>query len=275
MEPIVDFHCHVYPEKIAAHAAAAVAAFYRAETTDVKPANLTGTPEVLAREEEQAGIAYQVIHSVATTPHQVGSVNGFLFRLASTAQGRLIPFGTLHPDCEAPEREVDEILSMGMKGVKMHPDMQGFAINEPRSFRLLEACGNRLIVLYHTGDDRYHFSNPEELIPALEAFPETTFVGAHMGGYTMWEEATRALAGRYENLYVDISSTMFALPPEKVRELVRAYGADRVLFGTDFPMWRPKEELARFYGLELTHEEERKILYNNAAKLLNLPKPEY
>ena len=271
MEPIIDFHCHVYPEKIAAHAAAAVAAFYRAETAGVKPANLTGTAEVLAQEEARAGIRYQVIHSVATTPHQVGSVNGFLFRLASQAGGSLIPFGTLHPDCEAPEREAEEILSMGMKGVKLHPDMQGFAINEPRSFRLLEACGNRLIVLYHTGDDRYHYSNPEELIPALEAFPETTFVGAHLGGYTIWERATRALAGRFPNLYVDLSSTMFALPPEKVRELVRAYGADRVLFGTDFPMWRPKEELDRFYALGLSHAEERMILYGNAAKLLQLP----
>ncbi len=272
MEPIVDFHCHVYPEKIAAHAAAAVASFYRAETAGVKPANLTGTPEVLLREEDRAGIAYQVIHSVATTPHQVGSVNGFLFRLASQAGGRLIPFGTLHPDCADPGREVEEILSMGMKGIKLHPDMQGFAINEPRSFRLLEACENRLIVLYHTGDDRYHFSNPEELIPALKAFPNTTFVGAHMGGYTIWEQAARALAGEFSNLYVDISSTMFALPPEKVRKLVRAYGADRVLFGTDFPMWRPKEELDRFYSLGLSCEEERKILYGNGAKLLGLPK---
>ena len=95
-----------------------------------------------------------------------------------------------------------------------------------------------------------------------------------MGGYTIWERATRALAGKYENLYVDISSTMFALPSEKVRELVRAYGADRVLFGTDFPMWRPKEELDRFYALGLSRAEERKILYGNAAKLLHLPKCE-
>lgn len=269
--PIIDVHCHIYPEKIAAHAAAGVSAFYRVEEANVDVSNLVGTLPVLLEESQKAGIDYHVIHSVATTPHQVGAVNGFVFRVAESTGGKLIPFGTLHPDSENLEGDIQAVHAMGMKGIKLHPDMQGFAINSKKSLALLEACENRFLMLYHTGDDRFHFSNPPELIPALKAFPKTTFLCGHMGGYTIWEEATHALAGKFDNLYVDISSTMFALPPEKVRELVRAYGADRVLFGTDFPMWRPKQELERFYALGLTHAEEEKILYRNGAALLGLP----
>lgn len=268
--PIIDFHCHIYPRSIAEHAARAVSGFYQVDKSPVPVPNLVGTPEILLRESSAAGIDYHVIHSVATVPHQVGSVNGFLFRVAEASEGKLIPFGTLHPDSPNLAGDLEHLLSLGMKGIKLHPDMQGFAIDEPKSIRLLETCGSRLPILFHTGDSRYRFSNPPQLIPVLERFPETTFIAAHMGGYTIWQEATRALAGKYSNLYVDISSTMFALPPEVCRELVYAYGTDRVLFGTDFPMWRPKEELERFHALGLTDREERQILFENAAGILKL-----
>ena len=116
--------------------------------------------------------------------------------------------------------------------------MQRFALNDPKAMKLYELVGGRVPFLLHTGDYRFSFSNPEQLKPVLEAFPETTFVGAHMGGYTIWKEAARALAGRYDNLYVDISSTFFGVTREEAVSMVRAYGAERVLFGTDFPMWR-------------------------------------
>ena len=52
---------------------------------------------------------------------------------------------------------------------------------------------------------------------------------------------------------------------------VLRYGAERVFFGTDYPMWSPKDELAFFRSLELPKEEQEAILWNNAAKLFNLP----
>lgn len=110
---------------------------------------------------------------------------------------------------------MEHLLELGLHGVKLHPDMQRFALNDPKAMKLYELVGGRVPFLLHTGDYRFSFSNPEQLKPVLEAFPETTFVGAHMGGYTIWKEAARALAGRYDNLYVDISSTFFASPGKK------------------------------------------------------------
>ncbi len=61
-----------------------------------------------------------------------------------------------------------------------------------------------------------------------------------MGGHTFWKDATKVLAGRYDNLYVDISSTFFGVTLEEAADMVRAYGAERVLFGTDFPYVAPQ-----------------------------------
>ena len=126
-------------------------------------------------------------------------------------------------------------------------------------------------MLLHTGDARYQYSNPDQLIPVLEAFPETVFVGAHMCGYTIWDEAERALYGKYENLWADCSSTLYAMPPERAVALLRHFGTGRIMFGTDFPLWDPKTELARFLALPLTGAEQRAILFENAARFLQLP----
>ena len=67
---------------------------------------------------------------------------------------------------------------------------------------------------------------------------------------------------------VDTSSSFYWLKPERALEIIRAFGADRVLFGTDYPMWNPAEELERFHRLLLTDEEEEKILCLNAGTLL-------
>lgn len=269
MEKIFDFHCHVYPDSIAEKAAEAVAGFYRVERGKDVPAQ-SGTLQHVLDAQREAGITQTLICSAATVPQQVRHINEFLARCAKASGSKCLAFGTLHPDSEDVEGDIAHLLSLGLLGVKLHPDMQQFALNEKRTMALFEKAAGRLPFLLHTGDCRFEASNPEQLRPVLEAFPETTFVGAHMAGYTIWQEATDALAGQYDNLYVDISSTMFAVSPENCAEMVRAYGADRVLFGTDFPMWTPKTEVEAFCNLPLSEEEKRLIAWDNAAKLLHL-----
>jgi predicted TIM-barrel fold metal-dependent hydrolase len=71
-------------------------------------------------------------------------------------------------------------------------------------------------------------------------------------------------------LYVDTSSSLPFLTAEEGQGLIRSYGADKVLFGTDYPMWDPKAEFERFFALGLTEEENRKILSGNVIKLFNM-----
>ena len=71
-------------------------------------------------------------------------------------------------------------------------------------------------------------------------------------------------------MYIDTSSSLFLVEPEKALESIRHFGADHTMFGTDFPMWNPKEELERFFRLGLSEEENRAILYGNFARLFGL-----
>ena len=88
---------------------------------------------------------------------------------------------------------------------------------------------------------------------------------AHLGGWTVWEKAAHELPGA--DIYVDTSSALFALTPERAAEIIRAFGVDRALYGTDYPMWSPVSEMQRFNALPLTDEEREKILWTNHLKL--------
>lgn len=260
---IIDSHCHIYPDKIAEKASDSTGRFY-----DI-PMALDGKISTLAEHGEGAGIDLFIVQSVATTPHQVSSINRFIASSVASSNGKFIGLGTLHPDSEDMAADVEELIALGLKGVKLHPDIQNFKVDDPRMLRIYELCRGRLPILMHTGDHRYDNSNPNRLIPILESYPDLTLIGAHFGGWSIWEEATEKLCG-YKNLYVDCSSSLYSITPEKAKELIEAYGVHRVLFGTDYPMWEPSEELERFMKIDLTDIERADILAGNAAKLFEI-----
>ena len=261
---IIDTHCHIYPEKIAAKAVAGTDTFYGTV------AKCDGTAGSLLKSNEECGIDHSLVQSVATTPKQVNSINNFIAETVASADGRLTGLGTLHPDSEDQRADVQHLVDLGLKGVKLHPDIQRFKIDDYRCLKIYELCEEYgLPILMHTGDKRYDFSNTNRLVPILETYTDLTIIGAHMGGWSLWDEASLELAGT-PNLYVDCSSTMYWVPLDKTAEIIRRYGADKVLFGTDYPMWHPKEEVEMFFELGLSDDEMRLILSENAKKLYNL-----
>ncbi len=260
---IIDAHCHIYPDKIAQKASDSTGAFY-----DI-PMHMDGKTSTLLENGMAAGIDHFIVQSVATTPKQVSSINRFIATSVAESGGRFTGLGTLHPDSEDVEADVNEIIEFGLKGVKLHPDIQRFKLDDYRMLKIYELCEGRLPLLVHTGDNRYDYSNPNRIIPILEIYKNLTFIGAHFGGWSIWEEATSKLKG-YDNFYVDCSSSLYAITPEKAKELIMAYGTDRVLFGTDYPMWSPREEVERFLGIDLNETERQDILYNNAARLFEI-----
>lgn len=259
---IIDAHAHIYPEKIALKASAGVGEFYD------MPMGYDGTAKTLIELGDAAGIDRYLINSVATKPPQVQSINNFIADSVKDSDGKFIGFATLHPDYDAIEDEVNRIMNLGLRGIKLHPDFQRFALNEPRAMKIFEIIEGRLPVLLHTGDYRYKFSNPDMLIDVLEAFPKLDVIGAHFGGWSVWDEAERKLL-KYR-LWVDCSSSFYSMDLTRTLELIRAWGADRVLFGSDYPMWSPAAELQRINELPLTEEELENILHGNIERLLKL-----
>ena len=260
---IIDAHCHIYPDRIAQKASDSTAAFYS------MPSRLDGRIATLLERGTAAGIEHFIVQSVATSPHQVSGINRFIAEAVAANVGRFTGLGTLHPDSERLEAEVEEILALGLKGVKLHPDIQGVGIDDRRMMKIYELCEGRLPILMHTGDHRFDFSNPNRMRPVLDRFRNLTVIGAHFGGWSVWEEASTSLCG-YESFYVDCSSSLYAMSPERARELIAIYGEKRVLFGTDYPMWEPESEIDLFMRLDLTEEERENILYHNAAGLFGI-----
>ena len=260
---IIDAHCHIYPDKIAEKASESTGNFY-----DI-PMCLDGKISTLMEYGTKAGIEHFLVQSVATTPKQVSSINNFIAESVANSNGLFTGLGTLHPDSEDIEADVNEIISLGLKGVKLHPDIQKFKIDDYRMLKIYELCEGKLPILMHTGDCRFDYSNPNRLIPILDIYKDLTVIGAHFGGWSIWEEATKQLSG-YKNFYVDCSSSLYSITADTAKELIMAYGTDKVLFGTDYPMWEPEKEIARFMEIDLTDEQREAIFYNNTAKLFNL-----
>ena len=261
---IIDIHAHVFPDPIARKATDSIGEFYHMPTQLDE-----GSVSQLIRLHREAGIDHACIHSVAVTPHSVDSINRFISDTAAQYPDRVTGFGAIHPGREDLPGLAEKVKKLGLKGFKIHPDMQKFALDSPEAMKMFEAIEGKLPILIHTGDPRFEYSNPRRMKKALDAFPKLICICAHLGGWSEWEEACETLSG-YENVYVDTSSSLYALSREEGRRIIRRYSRDRVLFGTDYPMWKPKEELERFLRLKLTDAEEEKILCRNAAELLGI-----
>ena len=203
------------------------------------------------------------------SPKQVQSINNFIAETVADSNGKMTGLGTLHPDSPDQAADVKELISLGLCGVKLHPDIQGFKIDDPRCLKIYELCEGKLPILFHTGDKRYDMSNPNRLVPILETNTNLTVIGAHFGGYSVWEDAERELP-RFKKLYVDCSSSFFAMNDDEIRSAIEAFGADRVLFGTDYPMWDARAEVDRLLSLGLSHEDYENIFHKNAEKLFGI-----
>lgn len=261
---IINAHAHIYPEKIAAKATDTIGDFY-----DIKMEMPAGTAERLLEDGRRAGITGYVVHSVATTAHQVRSINDFIKRECD-AHPEFIGFITLHQDLseEEVEREVEMAIANNMRGVKLHPDFQKFNIDDEVAEKFYRAVSSRLPILFHVGDDRYDYSKPHRLVKMAKKYPEVSFIAAHFGGYRCWADSEIYLG--LDNVYFDTCSSLPFISTERAKELIDMHGADRFFFATDFPMWDTVAELERFNKIPLTDEQREMIFSKNIKKLLKI-----
>ena len=259
---IINAHAHIYPEKIAKKATDTIGVFY-----DIKMQMPAGTPERLIEDGKSAGISRFVVHSVATTPHQVRSINEFI-KGELEKHPEFIGFITLHQELSEEEvnSEIDWAIENGFKGIKLHPDFQKFNIDDERAERFYKAASGKLPILFHVGDDRYDFSSPERLVRMAKKYPELKFIAAHFGGYRCWDKAE--LYKGLSNVYFDTCSSLPFITAARAKEIIDMLGADRFFFATDFPMWDSKSELERFYEIPLTEAEREMIFSENIKRVL-------
>ena len=278
---IVDFHTHTFPQKIAA------AALEKLKHASRTVPLCSGMDEGLRSSMNTAGIDRSVVLPVATNPYKTQSINDLSMRMMDDAQ--LIYFGAIHPDTPDASRELARIAQAGIRGIKLHPVYQGVDFNDKRTLRILETAGELgLIVLTHAGEDIGYPGivrvSPEMIADALGQVGPVQLVLAHMGGWRDWARVADCLADT--SVLLDTAFSLGALTPlteqdhpgekrqmldsESFCGLVRAFGADRVLFGTDSPWADQRAYLEQIRALPLMDGEKEAILGGNACRVLGI-----
>ena len=259
---LIDIHTHIYPDDIAQKATDSVQQFY-----GIGSGTMDGTVKMLLEKGKEAGIDQYVILPVAIRPDRVQGINDYIQQEAKK-HPYFIPFGTVHAAMDGLMDEVERILSLGVKGVKMHPDSQRFHIDDPRLFPMYEALRGRVPVMLHMGDLRYDYSHPIKLRKILDMFPGLDVIAAHFGGYSMYDTALELLGDT--NCIMDVSSSLMFMEGGKAEYYIGRYGAERLAFGTDYPMWDPVVETQRFLDLKLTDAQFEQIAHKTAERILKL-----
>ena len=279
---IIDFHTHTYPDRIAASTVDKLT--HAAHTVAFSDGSVAG----LVSSMHAAGIDCCVNLPVATAPRQVEHINdnAALINNAHASDG-VISFGSIHPEFEDYRAELRRISDLGIPGIKVHPVYQGADIDDLRYLRIFSyAAELGLLILTHAGDDIgfpgvIHCS-PKMCRHVMDELGDVPFIFAHMGGWHCWDEVADELAPT--SAYIDTAFSMDAFCPmddghwsedetlmldaDTFLSVLRAFGADRVLFGTDSPWASQEDALSFLRALPLRDEERSLILGGNASRLL-------
>lgn len=274
---VVDFHTHVFPDAIAA------ATIKKLESNCMQAKGHTdGRLDSLKRSMQEAGIQYSVLLPVCTSPCQFDSINNFSAKNNDPANG-FVFFGGIHPDCEDVEGKLEHIKSLGLKGIKLHPDFQHVLIDDERYVRIIRKCVQLgLYVSIHAGVDigapEVVHCPPERAVKMLAEVYRDIDVSkeerprvilAHLGGGFMLGETEKHLCGKF--VYLDLAFTFGWEDDAQILRIIKAHGAERVLFATDSPWSGQKECVEAFKKFPLSDEEKRKIFSGNAVEMLDLP----
>ena len=270
---IIDSHVHIFQPRIALAAVLATNSFYEGSCNEEIPApvslgHLPGTVEDLTPRMEKDGVDRAVVFSTATAPHQVEIINRFI-RDACRENPSLIGVGTMHPDYPDFEGEVRRMKEFGLVGIKLHPDIQRFPLDDERLMPLYEIMSaENLFLIAHTGDYRFDYSTPNRMAHVAKAFPKLRCIAPHCGGWSEWADARACL--KLPNVYIDTSSTLPFNAYDAARKAFQTFDPTHIFFGTDYPMWEPGEELERFFSLNLGDEMNEMVLGKNFEEFLKL-----
>lgn len=263
---IIDFHAHAFPGKIANFAIDKLSPL----CGNVSPTH-NGTVQSLISNMKKDGCDKAVVLNIATNATQQTNVNDFAISLLRYDE--IIPFGSVHPDNKDALKELERLKEFGVKGVKFHPDYQGYFVDDKSMHPIYKKISELgLVTVFHAGVDIGKPSpihcTPDRLLSVLPLFKGAPVVAAHMGGYMLWRDVIKNLMN--EDIYFDTSYSFSKMPPLWANEMIDKHGEDRFLFGTDAPWSSVSNELKFINSLNLSSNTKDKILYKNAKKLLSI-----
>jgi len=278
---IIDFHTHIFPPHIKRN---------RNKYIDNDPcfailysdskAKLATADELIASMDE-AGVDISVIVNIGWITHELCvETNDYILESIARYPKRLIGFCAVQPQSyEAAIAEIERCAKGGIRGVgELRPDMQllDFSDKEMMDPFVEIMTKHRLILLTHTSEPVGHdytgkgSITPDIIYPLITSYPELTIVCAHWGGglpfYALMPEVRQAM----NNVLFDTAASPLLYSPEIYQQVIQLVGADKILFGSDYPLLTQSRMLDEIRALDLPEETKDLILGGNAQKLLNI-----
>jgi len=260
---IIDVHTHAWPKKVALRA--------REELENVFGTKLIGEPTIdtLLKFMNKNSIDISFICAVATKPDQVTSINNWLF---SIKNNRLKIMCALHPLFSGWRDEILRIKDKG-NGIKFQPEFQDFYVDDDKMFYIYEEIEKRgLPVLFHCGEELSGTmlvrSSPQRILRVIEKFPHLKVIAAHFGGFRLWDEVKKYLLGK--DVYLDTAFFFDYLPKNEIMSFLGGHPADKILFGTDFPLIDQKKDIDALKNIDIPSDLKEKIFFRNASSLMDI-----
>jgi predicted TIM-barrel fold metal-dependent hydrolase len=279
----IDFHTHVQrsarsgPTDAAQHDAEAMASYFRTEARTPTVHDLAET----YRAQNMMCVAFTVDTGWATG-EEPGVSSDEIIELAAEHADVVIPFATVDPHGgRRAAREVRRLAEKGARGFKFHPSAQAFSPDDRDLYPVYEAIAEAgVIALFHSGHTgagagtrggggiRLRYGNPMLVDDVAVDFPDIPIVLAHPS--FPWQDEALSVALHKPNVHIDLSGWSPKYFPANLVQYARTLLKDKVLFGTDYPVITSERWLRDFEGLGFDEDVRRRILLDNARRLLGM-----
>jgi uncharacterized protein len=270
---IFDAHSHAFPDFLAPDAVRSLVA--AAKACEVHSYH-DGTAAGLLAAMDSAGVTKTLLYSVATRPSQVVKITDWSASVQASHTDRIHAFASVHPDFEAPEREIERIASFGLRGLKFHPQYMNCPPDDPRTVRIARAAASSgLAIAMHAGHDPAFeptdIASPTRIRRLHDQVPNLRLLACHLGAWRQWTEALEMIIG--QDIYIDTSYSLGQCPPKLLATMLERHPPTHLLFGTDSPWGNPTAEIGLFDALGMSETNKRLALWDNAHAFAGVALP--
>lgn len=278
---IIDFHTHIHSPQMKANRDEYLRRDPDFAVLYANPKAKMVTVEELINSMDEAGIDVSVVLNFGwSTQSLCVETNDYILESIARYPKRLIGFCAVQPNSvESAIAEIERCARSGARGIgELRPDTQHFDLEDDRATEpLVEALMKyRLILLTHASEPVGHSYpgkgevTPDKLYPFITRYPGLTVVCAHWGGglpfYALMPEVKRTL----HNVLFDAAASPFLYSPQIYRQVIELVGADKILFGTDYPLMPQSRVLKEVQSLNLPDDTRNLILSGNARRILDI-----
>jgi len=278
---VIDFHTHVFPPQIKENRREYIYSDPCFAILYSNPEAKLATADELIASMDKDGVDISVIVNIGWITHDLCvETNDYILESIARYPKRLVGFCSVQPNSyNAAIAEIERCTGGGIRGVgELRPDIQLFDLGDEELMTpLVETIRkHNLILLTHASEPVGHqypgkgTVTPDMLYPFITSFPDLTLVCAHWGGglpfYALMPEVKQAMS----NVFFDTAASPFLYTPQIYEQVVRLVGADRILFGSDYPLLPQSRLIKEIKSLNLPEETENLILSGNARRLLGI-----